>query len=154
MSAWHERLLLLSSEILATYDPSICSVEEQVTNFFKDHQVEDESDQQFITEVFSGCVRYAKPILVVLEGFYNRDGKNTLRSQQSVYHDADKRTCDICSLIGVKHCTGETSLTYTGGEKQQKTKPTMKGKEVTCTCLLRDPMVRYRVASETVKTDL
>ncbi|KAK7471646.1 hypothetical protein BaRGS_00035743, partial [Batillaria attramentaria] len=48
--------------------------------------VEDESDQQFITEVFSGCVRYAKPILVVLEGFYNRDGKNTLRSQQSVYH--------------------------------------------------------------------
>lgn len=86
MSAWHENLLLLTSEVLATYDPSTCSVEEQVTNFLRDHQVQDEGDRMFITEVFSGCVRYSNAISVVLEGFYNRDGKNTLRSQQSIYH--------------------------------------------------------------------
>ena len=36
-------------------------------------------------EVFSECVRYANLMQVVLDGFYAKDGKKTLRSEQNLY---------------------------------------------------------------------
>ena len=44
-----------------------------------------ESEQTFIMEVFSGCIRYSRVLRVVLDGFYNRDGKTILRSEQNLY---------------------------------------------------------------------
>ena len=48
-------------------------------------QVRDESEQTFIVEVFSGCVRYNNILDVVLNGFYAKDGKNILKSEQNLY---------------------------------------------------------------------
>ena len=45
-----------------------------------------DADETFLKEVFSGCVQYSAPISVILEGFYNRAGRNTLRSDQPIYH--------------------------------------------------------------------
>ncbi|XP_076472464.1 cilia- and flagella-associated protein 99-like [Babylonia areolata] len=94
MSEWHERMLWQSSHLLATYDSSLRSVEEHVTNFIQAESArrkvpdgaQAEADHTFLKEVFSGCVQYTAPIGVILEGFYNRDGKNTLRSEQPMYH--------------------------------------------------------------------
>jgi len=44
-----------------------------------------ESEQTFVMEVFSGCIRYSRVLRVVLDGFYNRDGKTILRSEQNLY---------------------------------------------------------------------
>ena len=44
-----------------------------------------ESDETFIKEVFSGCVRYSNIMNVVLNGYFARDGKMILRSSQNVY---------------------------------------------------------------------
>jgi hypothetical protein len=48
-------------------------------------QIFDDSDQTFIVEVFSEIVRYASLMQVVLDGFYAKDGKKTLRSEQNLY---------------------------------------------------------------------
>lgn len=48
-------------------------------------QIYDDDEQTFIVEVFSGCIRYAEIMNVVLRGFYAQDGKTTLRSEQSLY---------------------------------------------------------------------
>ena len=48
-------------------------------------QVRDESEQTFIVEVFSGCVRYSNILDVVLSGFYAKTGKNILKSEQNLY---------------------------------------------------------------------
>ncbi len=45
----------------------------------------EEDDQNFVVEVFSGCVRYHQVLDVVTAGFYNRDGKNVLRSEENLY---------------------------------------------------------------------
>ncbi|KAL3864337.1 hypothetical protein ACJMK2_006028, partial [Sinanodonta woodiana] len=47
--------------------------------------VTEEGDRDFIVEVFSGCVRYSNIINVILNGFYSKDGKHTLRSEQHFY---------------------------------------------------------------------
>ncbi|ELU14229.1 hypothetical protein CAPTEDRAFT_191698 [Capitella teleta] len=54
----------------------------EVLNSFKNLP---DDDHTFITEVFSGCVRYHSVISVVTEAFYNRDGKNVLRSEENLY---------------------------------------------------------------------
>ncbi|KAK7110652.1 cilia- and flagella-associated protein 99-like [Littorina saxatilis] len=95
MSDWNERVLWQCSHLLATYDASMRSVEEHVTNFINSVTASrrtgqpdplPKADQNFLKEVFSGCVQYSAAIGVILEGFYNRDGKNTLRSEQPIYH--------------------------------------------------------------------
>lgn len=45
----------------------------------------DEDEQTFIVEVFSGCVRYAEILNVVMRGYYAKDGKAVLRSEQNLY---------------------------------------------------------------------
>ncbi|KAL8602736.1 hypothetical protein ACOMHN_024298 [Nucella lapillus] len=87
MSDWHECMLWQSSHLLATYDSSLRSVEKHVTNFIQSLPgSQTEADQTFLREVFSGCVQYSAAISVILEGFYNRDGKNMLRADQPKYH--------------------------------------------------------------------
>ncbi|XP_062588762.1 cilia- and flagella-associated protein 99-like isoform X2 [Saccostrea cucullata] len=85
MSLSHGQLLVHSIQVLDTYNGDMQSVEEQVNKYLKNNQIYDDSDQTFIVEVFSECVRYANLMQVVLDGFYAKDGKKTLRSEQNLY---------------------------------------------------------------------
>ena len=53
--------------------------------FTLNYQITEEDDEQFLSEVFSGCVKHRAVLRVVTEGFYVRDGRNVLRSSQNVY---------------------------------------------------------------------
>lgn len=48
-------------------------------------QIYDEDEQTFVVEVFSGCVRYEEVMNVVMNGYYAKDGKTVLRSEQNLY---------------------------------------------------------------------
>ncbi|KAK3590166.1 hypothetical protein CHS0354_041220 [Potamilus streckersoni] len=81
----HDLLLRHCVEVLDTYDRYMESVEEHVNDYVKWRKVTEDVDRDFIVEVFSGCVRYSNIINVILDGFYSKDGKNTLRSEQHFY---------------------------------------------------------------------
>ncbi|XP_046574848.1 cilia- and flagella-associated protein 99-like [Haliotis rubra] len=81
----HGQLLGHCVRVLDTYDKEMTSLEEQINAYLKQHQVTEEGDRTFIMEVFSGCVRYSIVMKIVTEGFYAKDGKSTLRSDQSLY---------------------------------------------------------------------
>ncbi|XP_061186311.1 cilia- and flagella-associated protein 99-like isoform X2 [Saccostrea echinata] len=85
MSLTHGQLLVHCIQVLDTYNGDMQSVEEHVNKYLKNNQIYDDSDQTFIVEVFSECVRYANLMQVVLDGFYAKDGKKTLRSEQNLY---------------------------------------------------------------------
>ncbi|XP_022343302.2 cilia- and flagella-associated protein 99-like isoform X1 [Crassostrea virginica] len=85
MSFSHGQLLVHCIQVLDSYNSDIQSVEEHVNKYLKNNQIYDDSDQTFIVEVFSECVRYANLMQVVLDGFYAKDGKKTLRSEQNLY---------------------------------------------------------------------
>ncbi|KAI0218459.1 Cilia- and flagella-associated protein 99 [Lamellibrachia satsuma] len=71
-------------EVIQSFDPSTEAPEDHVNQYLK-HLDAAESEQTFIMEVFSGCTRYSRVLRVVLDGFYNRDGKTILRSEQTLY---------------------------------------------------------------------
>ncbi len=50
-----------------------------VTKSFTDYDI------NFITEVFYGCCDKRSVLDVVIDGFYSKDGKNSLRSDRCVY---------------------------------------------------------------------
>ncbi|XP_048746948.2 cilia- and flagella-associated protein 99-like isoform X2 [Ostrea edulis] len=85
MSLSHGQLLVHCVQVLDTYKGDVQSVEEHVNKYLKYNQIYDDSDQTFIVEVFSEIVRYASLMQVVLDGFYAKDGKKTLRSEQNLY---------------------------------------------------------------------
>ncbi|XP_076105059.1 cilia- and flagella-associated protein 99-like isoform X3 [Mytilus galloprovincialis] len=86
MTQNHKQLFVHCVQVLNTYNVDTQSVEEHVNRYLKENGIFDESDQTFIVEVFSECVRYSNLMEVVLNGFYNKDGKTTLRSEQNLYH--------------------------------------------------------------------
>lgn len=86
MTQNHKQLFGHCVNVLNTYNGDTMSVEEHVNKYLKENGIFDESDQTFIVEVFSECVRYSNLMHVVLNGFYNKDGKRTLRSEQNLYH--------------------------------------------------------------------
>ena len=45
----------------------------------------DDNSESFITEVFSGCVRYNSVLNVVTGAFFVKDGKRVLRSEENLY---------------------------------------------------------------------
>ena len=45
-----------------------------------------QANQDFIKQIFFGCVKYSKTILVLVEGFYNKDGRNILKADQPLLH--------------------------------------------------------------------
>lgn len=81
----HKGLLEVSVFVLDTYDKNTQSIEEHVNRCLKEFGIYDEDEQTFIVEVFSGCVRYAEVLDVVMRGFYAKDGKSVLRSEKSLY---------------------------------------------------------------------
>uniref|UniRef100_K1Q724 Cilia- and flagella-associated protein 99 n=1 Tax=Magallana gigas TaxID=29159 RepID=K1Q724_MAGGI len=85
MSLSHGQLLVHCIRVLDSYNSDTQSVEEHVNKYLKNNQIYDDSDQTFIVEVFSECVRYSNLMQVVLDGFYAKDGKKTLRSEQNLY---------------------------------------------------------------------
>jgi len=44
----------------------------------------DESETLFLSEVFSGCVRFSSIIDVVVGGFYNQDGASFLQADRNI----------------------------------------------------------------------
>ncbi|XP_013415844.1 cilia- and flagella-associated protein 99 isoform X1 [Lingula anatina] len=85
MSLAHKQLLEHCVEVLDTFQPELRSVEQHVNNYMAKLKNIEDSDQTFITEVFSGCVRYDSVLNVVLDGFYIRSGKSSLRSESNLY---------------------------------------------------------------------
>lgn len=81
----HQGLLEISVAVLDTYDKNTQSIDEHVNRCLKDFGVYDEDEQTFIVEVFSGCVRYDEILNVVMRGYYAKDGKSVLRSEQNLY---------------------------------------------------------------------
>ncbi|KAL4232291.1 Cilia- and flagella-associated protein 99 [Mactra antiquata] len=81
----HKGLLEVCVAVLDTYDKDTQSVEEHVNRCLKECGIYDEDEQTFIVEVFSGCVRYEEVMNVVMNGYYAKDGKSVLRSEQNLY---------------------------------------------------------------------
>ncbi|XP_052773532.1 cilia- and flagella-associated protein 99-like isoform X2 [Mya arenaria] len=81
----HKLLLDHCVGVLDTFNQEIHSVDDHVNQYLKDYGIYDEDEQTFIVEVFSGCVRYSNVMSVVVNGFYAKDGKTALRSQQNLY---------------------------------------------------------------------
>ncbi|KAL5022107.1 hypothetical protein ScPMuIL_001262 [Solemya velum] len=79
------------------------SVEEHLNEFIKAQKVHEEDDQTFITEVFSGCVRYKPVMSVVLEGYYAKDGRKTLCSEQNMYSVLCYLTLFRLDELGITH---------------------------------------------------
>lgn len=84
MAANYGALVTYCQSILDTFDPSSQSVEDHSEQYV-DVLPLDEDEKSFVQEVFSGCVRYSKVLDVLVKGFYNRDGKNILRSEENLY---------------------------------------------------------------------
>lgn len=81
----HRAILGHCVNVLDTYNRDMQSVEEHVNKYLKQQSIRDESEQTFIVEVFSGCVRFSTILDVILNGFYALDGKNVLKSEQNLY---------------------------------------------------------------------
>lgn len=81
----YKTLLEHCVEVLNSFDRNIRSVEEHVNKYLKQQCISNEDEQVFIVEVFSGCVRYADILGVVIQGFYAKDGKHVLWSEQNLY---------------------------------------------------------------------
>ncbi|KAK2169827.1 hypothetical protein NP493_1173g00013 [Ridgeia piscesae] len=77
-------------EVIQSFNPITDAPEDHVNQYLKQFSLSltqelGESEQTFVMEVFSGCIRYSRVLRVVLDGFYNRDGKTILRSEQNLY---------------------------------------------------------------------
>lgn len=85
MSLSHADLVQCCKEILDTYDPDNVAVDLHLNDFLSTLPDLDDTDRTFLEEVFAGCVRFDKILRVVVDGFYNRDGKFILRAEQNLY---------------------------------------------------------------------
>ncbi|XP_033756504.1 cilia- and flagella-associated protein 99-like isoform X1 [Pecten maximus] len=81
----HGQLLVHAVRVLDTYNRDMQSVEEHVNKYLKQQKIYDDGDQTFIVEVFSNCVRYWDLMKVITDGFFVKDGKNMLRSEENLY---------------------------------------------------------------------
>ncbi|KAL9982729.1 hypothetical protein ACROYT_G004813 [Oculina patagonica] len=81
----HKRLLSCCVEILDSFNPRIHGVLEHLNTCLATKLDLAESDESFITEVFSGCVQYTNILKVVVDAFYAEVGKTSLRVDTNVY---------------------------------------------------------------------
>ncbi|CAH3015002.1 unnamed protein product [Porites evermanni] len=81
----HKHLLSCCVEILDSFNPRIHGVLEHLNSCLATKQGLEESDESFVTEVFSGCVQYSSIMKVVVDAFYAEAGKTSLRSERNVY---------------------------------------------------------------------
>ncbi|CAH3117094.1 unnamed protein product [Porites lobata] len=81
----HKHLLSCCVEILDSFNPRIHGVLEHLNSCLATKQGLEESDESFITEVYSGCVQYSSILKVVVDAFYAEVGKTSLRSERNVY---------------------------------------------------------------------
>ncbi|XP_078588779.1 cilia- and flagella-associated protein 99-like [Branchiostoma floridae x Branchiostoma japonicum] len=100
----HKKLLACCVELLDTFNPEENCVEDHLKHFLKKDKTLDENDQTFIVEVFSGCVRYAPIMKVVVDGFYNvKEGKRSLRSERNIYITLCYMTVFRLDELGIVH---------------------------------------------------
>ncbi|KAI8486206.1 Cilia- and flagella-associated protein 99 [Branchiostoma belcheri] len=100
----HKKLLACCVELLDTFNPEENCVEDHLKHFLKKNKSLDENDQTFIVEVFSGCVRYAPIMKVVVDGFYNvKEGKRSLRSERNIYITLCYMTVFRLDELGIVH---------------------------------------------------
>lgn len=85
MATHHKDLVEHCIEVLDSFDPTTKAQEQHVNKYLKYQPELDEDEQAFVVELFSGCVRYDGVLSVVLNGFYNRDGRNVLGSESNLY---------------------------------------------------------------------
>lgn len=81
----HKRLLKCCVEILDSFNPRIHGVLEHLNTCLATKTDLGESDESFLTEVFSGCVQYTNILKVVVDAFYADIGKTSLHVDKNVY---------------------------------------------------------------------
>ncbi|XP_020614236.1 cilia- and flagella-associated protein 99-like [Orbicella faveolata] len=81
----HKRLLSCCVEVLDSFNPRILGVLEHLNTCLATKLDLAESDESFITEVFSGCVQYTNILKVVVDAYYAEVGKTSLRVDRNVY---------------------------------------------------------------------
>nr|XP_054766211.1 cilia- and flagella-associated protein 99-like [Lytechinus pictus] len=81
----HGSLLSHCVAILDSFDPAAFGVDQHVKRYLNAHEVLDEVERSFITEVFAGCVRHGRIMEVIVKAFYVRDGRNCLRADKIFY---------------------------------------------------------------------
>ncbi|OWF41505.1 cilia- and flagella-associated protein 99-like [Mizuhopecten yessoensis] len=99
----HGQLLVHAVRVLDTYNRDMQSVEEHVNKCLKAQRIYDEGDQTFIVEVFSNCVRYWDLMKVITDGFFVKDGKNVLRSEENLYIVTSYLAFFRLDELGVEH---------------------------------------------------
>ncbi|XP_070540652.1 cilia- and flagella-associated protein 99-like [Ptychodera flava] len=81
----HKEILQHCVQILDSFNPAIHGVEGHLSQYLQENKNLDKNDQTFVTEVFSGCVRHARIMKVVISGYYVEDGKTCLRTDLNLY---------------------------------------------------------------------
>lgn len=103
MDGKHRQLLIHCANILDCYNAGTTGLEEHFDNYIYNNRIKDEDDVTFLQEVFSGCVRYGAVLKVVVDGFYVREGRHVLRSNQNLFHVLTYLALFRLDELGVAH---------------------------------------------------
>ncbi|KAH9499397.1 hypothetical protein Btru_003964 [Bulinus truncatus] len=103
MDAKHQQLLMHCAHLLETYNESSTDVEDHLKEYLNFSRIPDADDEIFVTEVFSGCIQHKSVMKLVVDGFYLRDGKNILVSNESYFTVLAYLALYRLDEIGVAH---------------------------------------------------
>ncbi|KAM4807625.1 cilia- and flagella-associated protein 99 [Rhinophrynus dorsalis] len=81
----YRRCVELVAHLLNEYDPENQCLEHFLEESSKDLENLNDSEENFVLDVLSGSVEYKALLETVVRGFYARDGKNLLLSEQCLY---------------------------------------------------------------------
>eukprot|EP00038_Savillea_parva_P009665 m.185014 g.185014 ORF g.185014 m.185014 type:complete len:612 (-) comp16312_c0_seq1:65-1900(-) len=87
--------------VLKSYETSLIGPDAHVVQFLSDEKLVNEDDVDFITDVFLGCVRFAKMIDVVINGFLSRDGRNFLLNDRPMLRVTAYMAIVVVAATGV-----------------------------------------------------
>nr|DBA29374.1 TPA: hypothetical protein GDO54_009604 [Pyxicephalus adspersus]DBA29375.1 TPA: hypothetical protein GDO54_009604 [Pyxicephalus adspersus] len=79
------RCINLIAHLLNKYNPENQSLEHFLEDSAEDLQKLNIIEDQFVLEVLSGCVQYRDVLDIVVDAFYARDGRNSLKSEHCLY---------------------------------------------------------------------
>ncbi|XP_040191236.1 cilia- and flagella-associated protein 99 [Rana temporaria] len=79
------RCINLIAHLLNKYNPENQGLEHFLEDSAEDLQKLNDTEKQFVLEVLSGCVQYTDLLDIVVDAFYARDGKNSLKSEHALY---------------------------------------------------------------------
>ncbi|KAG8453416.1 hypothetical protein GDO86_000155, partial [Hymenochirus boettgeri] len=81
----YRRCIELVANLLSSYDPENQSFEHYLEKSAEELEKLNNMEEKFVVEALSGSVQYKAILDKVINGFYARDGKNFLRSEQYLF---------------------------------------------------------------------